>query len=200
MGSRKVLYRPLPESLRVDRKERLEIAALDLFCERGFHGTSVPAIAERAGVSVGLMYRYFSSKEVLVNHLYRLWKERFRTSIEVRVLPVEGYREQFMILIQAVLQFAREQTRAFLFLETHHHGPYLDELSLQASREGRNRVLDFLRQGQQMGLVKLLPAELLLCILWGAIKETVARLPDLTEEQEEQLEDCCWLALQANSC
>lgn len=179
----------------MDRKERIEMAALDLFCERGFHGTTVPAIAARAGVSVGLMYRYFTSKEDLVNHLYRLWKERLRGTIEARVLPVEGYREQFRAFCHAVLGFAREQTQAFLFLETHHHGPYQDEPAFEVSRSGRERVLDFLRQGQQLGLLKPLPAELLLCIVWGAIKEAVARLPDLTPEQDAQLEDCCWLAL-----
>lgn len=179
----------------MDRKERIETAALELFCERGFHGTSVPAIAERAGVSVGLMYRYFAGKEELVNHLYRLWKVRFATAMEARVLPVQGYREQFRTFCLAVLEFAGEQSRAFLFLETHHHGPYLDEVSFEVSRNGRERVLDFLRSGQQLGLLKPLPAELLLCILWGAIKESVNRLPDLSPEQYLQLEHCCWLAL-----
>lgn len=179
----------------MDRKERIETAALELFCERGFHGTSVPAIAERAGVSVGLMYRYFTGKEELVNHLYKLWKVRFGTAVEARVLAVQGYREQFRTFCQAVLEFAREQSGAFLFLEAHHHGPYLDDVSLGVSRSGRDRVLDFLRSGQQQGLLKPLPPELLLCILWGAIKESVNRLPDLSLEQQAQLEDCCWLAL-----
>ena len=181
----------------MDRKERIETAALELLCERGFHGTSVPAIAERAGVSVGLMYRYFAGKEELVNHLYRIWKERLRTSIEARVLPVEGYREQFRAFCHAVLGFARAQTGAFLFLETHHHAPYQDEITSEVSRAGRERVLDFLRLGQEMGLLKPLPVDLLLCIVWGAIKEAVARLPELSAEQDAQLEDCCWLALRA---
>ncbi len=35
------------------------------FAAGGFRGTSVPSIAAEAGVSVGLIYRYFSSKEGL---------------------------------------------------------------------------------------------------------------------------------------
>jgi AcrR family transcriptional regulator len=35
------------------------------FVTTGYRGTSVPAIAAEAGVSVGLIYRYFSSKEEL---------------------------------------------------------------------------------------------------------------------------------------
>ncbi len=35
------------------------------FIAGGFRGTSVPSIAAEAGVSVGLIYRYFPSKEEL---------------------------------------------------------------------------------------------------------------------------------------
>ena len=47
------------------RRDRLTSAAAELFAERGFHRATVPAIAERAGVSVGLLYRYFPSKTAL---------------------------------------------------------------------------------------------------------------------------------------
>jgi AcrR family transcriptional regulator len=35
------------------------------FAASGFHGTAMPAIAREAGISVGLIYRYFPSKEEL---------------------------------------------------------------------------------------------------------------------------------------
>jgi AcrR family transcriptional regulator len=45
--------------------------ALDLFQERGFEATTMRAIAERAGVSLGSSYHYFASKEHLVLEFYR---------------------------------------------------------------------------------------------------------------------------------
>lgn len=45
-------------------------AALELFRENGFEGTTMRAIAERAGVSVGNAYYYFSSKDELVQGFY----------------------------------------------------------------------------------------------------------------------------------
>jgi len=45
-------------------------AALELFRERGFEGTTMRAVAERAGVSVGNAYYYFSSKDELVQGFY----------------------------------------------------------------------------------------------------------------------------------
>ena len=46
-------------------------AALELFGERGYEATTMRAIAERAGVSLGSSYHYFASKEHLVLEFYR---------------------------------------------------------------------------------------------------------------------------------
>lgn len=46
-------------------------AALDLFQEHGYDATTMRAIAERAGVSLGSSYHYFPSKEHLVLEFYR---------------------------------------------------------------------------------------------------------------------------------
>jgi AcrR family transcriptional regulator len=46
-------------------------AALDLFQEKGYEATTMRAIAERAGVSLGSSYHYFASKEHLVLEFYR---------------------------------------------------------------------------------------------------------------------------------
>jgi AcrR family transcriptional regulator len=42
-----------------DKREAILGAALELFAERGFHGTAVPQIADKAGVGAGTIYRYF---------------------------------------------------------------------------------------------------------------------------------------------
>ncbi len=46
-------------------------AALELFQERGYDATTMRAIAERAGVSLGSSYHYFASKEHLVLEFYQ---------------------------------------------------------------------------------------------------------------------------------
>jgi AcrR family transcriptional regulator len=46
-------------------------AALDLFPQRGYDATTMRAIADHAGVSLGSSYHYFPSKEHLVLEFYR---------------------------------------------------------------------------------------------------------------------------------
>jgi AcrR family transcriptional regulator len=45
-------------------------AALELFRSRGYEATTMRAIAQRAGVSTGNAYYYFSSKEDLIQEFY----------------------------------------------------------------------------------------------------------------------------------
>jgi AcrR family transcriptional regulator len=50
--------------------DRLREAALALFAEKGFAGTSVQDIVDAAGVTKGGMYHYFRSKEDLLYGIY----------------------------------------------------------------------------------------------------------------------------------
>ncbi|MFI5929064.1 TetR/AcrR family transcriptional regulator [Micromonospora sp. NPDC051543] len=51
---------------RPDARERLEQAALELFAEQGFAATTVPQIAERAGLTTRTFFRHYTDKrEVL---------------------------------------------------------------------------------------------------------------------------------------
>jgi AcrR family transcriptional regulator len=52
-------------------RERLLAAARELIDEGGYGATSVLAIAERAGVASGTLYRHFASKEDLFVELFR---------------------------------------------------------------------------------------------------------------------------------
>lgn len=58
------------EGAKADRaaRRRADIlrAAVQLFQEDGYHATTTHAVAERAGISVGLIYQYFGNKEDLL--------------------------------------------------------------------------------------------------------------------------------------
>ncbi len=49
--------------IRDTRREEIMEAARDLFSRKGYHGTSIPEIARAAGISTGLIYYIFPSKE-----------------------------------------------------------------------------------------------------------------------------------------
>ncbi|CAM3594899.1 TetR/AcrR family transcriptional regulator [Paenibacillus lupini] len=51
--------------IRDERKEQIMIAALQIFARRGYIGTKLSMIATKAGISQGLLYHYFKSKDEL---------------------------------------------------------------------------------------------------------------------------------------
>jgi len=59
------------KEIREEKKQLIINTALELFAAKGFHGTSISMIAEAAGISKGLIYNYFSSKEELVIELMK---------------------------------------------------------------------------------------------------------------------------------
>ncbi|MER2999477.1 TetR/AcrR family transcriptional regulator [Pontibacter populi] len=56
--------------------------ALALFSEQGYDVTSIRTIAQRAGISLGLMYNYFKSKEELLVEICRRGTSDVRVSFE----------------------------------------------------------------------------------------------------------------------
>ena len=57
------------EVIRTKSRDKILDSALELFAEKGFHNTSVSQIAIKAGISKGLIYNYFESKEDLLEKI-----------------------------------------------------------------------------------------------------------------------------------
>lgn len=57
------------EEIRKESKHKIMEAAFQLIAVRGYEATSIAMIATEAGVSKGLLYNYFDSKEDLVKEL-----------------------------------------------------------------------------------------------------------------------------------
>jgi AcrR family transcriptional regulator len=59
-----------------ERRRLLLDAAVRVFARKGYHGCRVDDIAEEAGVAHGLLYHYFSSKEEVLETVFRdTWSE-----------------------------------------------------------------------------------------------------------------------------
>ncbi|MFI9402989.1 TetR/AcrR family transcriptional regulator [Nocardia sp. NPDC052316] len=57
---------PAAESTAGDTRQRIVRAAVELFAEKGFHGTGVAEIGDRADVQRGALYYHIGSKEELL--------------------------------------------------------------------------------------------------------------------------------------
>lgn len=57
------------DDIRKQKKQLIMDTALELFAENGFHATSISQIAAKAGISKGLTYNYFKSKDRILDEI-----------------------------------------------------------------------------------------------------------------------------------
>jgi AcrR family transcriptional regulator len=82
-------------------RERLFRIAVRQIARRGYDAATLREIAAKAGVSVGLLYRYFPSKQAVVLALYDELSADFVD--RARSLPAGPWRERFLFALRASL-------------------------------------------------------------------------------------------------
>ncbi|WP_169082648.1 TetR/AcrR family transcriptional regulator [Paenibacillus sp. PL91] len=79
--------------IRDERKEQIAGAALKVFSRRGINGTKMSMIAAEAGISHGLLYHYFKSKEelfiTLVEHAMIAAQDAMRNVYDYPGSPID---------------------------------------------------------------------------------------------------------------
>jgi AcrR family transcriptional regulator len=185
----------------VNKRETILDAALELFAERTFEGTPVPLIAERAGVAAGTIYRYFESKEALVNALYRRCKGELRDVLSEAIAAGTTHEERFRLIWRGQWRFAAEHPHGLGFLETQHHEAYLDAASRALSAEIEAATTAYVRGAQAEGALRAGPPEMLIALVFGAfvgmVKQAGAGGLTFDEEKVHASADIMWSALRA---
>jgi TetR/AcrR family transcriptional regulator, repressor of fatR-cypB operon len=184
-----------------DKREAILEAALHLFVERGFFGTAVPEIADRAGVGAGTIYRYFESKEALVNAIYRQEKLHFAHVVLDGFPAAAATREQFRVLWTRMAKFATEHTAAFIFLELHHHARYLDAESRAVEQRMTELFTKVVTDAQARHELKAGPPRLLMGLVMGAFVGVIRSCIDVEEPPSaadwKLAEQCVWEAIRS---
>lgn len=181
---------------RPDRRESILDAALECFVERGFHGTAIPQIAEKANIAAGTIYHYFESKEALVNALYRTWKAAVAQRVFTAFPQAAPVRVQFQVMWNEIVAFALASPRGFAFIELHNHASYLDAESIAIDRNVKDFTLGVIRRAQTEGLVKPLEGYVLMELVFGAFVGMMRAHWEnrivLTPEVMAGAEQACW--------
>jgi len=173
-------------------------AAVRVFARKGFHTSRVGDIAEEAGVAHGLLYHYFSSKDEVLETIFR---ENWRVLVE-RIRAVEDSGEP-----------AREQLRhvAAICLRTWRHEPDVVRVvvrEIARSPEVQHRIGELVKpieaiqriiaEGQRTGEFRDdFDARLAGIIFYGGIEEVLSAWmlgqipdgPDAVEAAERTLID-----------
>jgi AcrR family transcriptional regulator len=156
----------------VGTRERLLRAAAAVIQEDGWGAASVAAVAKRAGVAAGALYRHFPSKAELFVHVIRAVSQRELAAM--RAAAVSGdVAQRFEAVVATYAQRTLKNRRLAWALVYEPVDAVVDAERLAYRREYRAGMAALLREGIAGGALPPQDAELAAAAVVGVIAETL---------------------------
>ena len=155
-----------------ERKKQLLRVALDVFIEKGYYGTSTREIARRAGVSSGLLFHYFSSKESIYHELVKIGVEEMRIDAEIAMKTPREYLFQTIKNVLEQLESNPSFGKMFVFMDNVQYTTVNDkeiELLLKSIDICRQWI-PVIIEGQRRGEFRTGDSHALCVAIFGAIQ------------------------------
>lgn len=161
------------ELAKAARREEILDAARRVFAERGFRGTTIADIAEEAGIALGTIYLYFSSKDDVFAALsQRLGELIFAATVDVP--PVDSMREAVERRIASIFSACAEN-RDLIRLWVLNTDP--SDAVTQRLRESEERrakpLVDAIASGIEAGVVRAGDARIMTKLILGLVSNAV---------------------------
>jgi AcrR family transcriptional regulator len=171
-----------------DKRRRILDAAVQVFARRGFHTSRVGDIAEEAGVAHGLLYHYFSSKDEVLQTVFREnWSDllaRFE-AVEASDEPAD---EKLRGIVKILLRTWRnDPALVTVMVREVGRSPQL-ATQVEDIGKGFDVIERVIAQGQADGVFRPeIDARLASWVVYGGLEEILTgwvlqRLPDGDEE------------------
>ena len=171
-----VPYRPTPhtEARKAATRERIASAALAQVAEGGFASASVQAVAARAGVAVGTVYRYFPSKAGLFAEVFRRASEReLNVVVEVSVADGRPAAERIAAAVEAFSRRARAGPTLAYAQIAEPVDPAVESERLRLRRGYRDAFARVLEDGVAAGELRPHDPQTVAAALVGALGEAL---------------------------
>jgi len=179
-------------------RDRLVRAALELFTSQGYHASTTPQIAARAGIAEGTIYRHFESKAHLLNEIYRAGLRLLEKPIHDA--PVSLHCRERLLTIAAewrVVAIHNPPLVGFLFGAD--FGQLLDHKSRESYRRFHADLESVIAEGKSAGEVKAGSVELWtdvwLRLVILVLERTASQEWSIQHPAPEQVLESAWGAI-----
>ena len=164
------------------RMGQLMEIGLEQFIEKGYYGTSTREICRIAGISSGLMFHYFPSKQALYEALIEMGCSKLILAEQEEASPLGVLREHAAQMFQMIRE---NPLAAKMFVFMGYAGNNVKFISEKAAKllETHNIVLNsvpLIQRGQKLGEMRSGDALALSIAFWSAVQgiaEVVALEP-----------------------
>jgi AcrR family transcriptional regulator len=173
---------------KAERRKQILAAGLDLFIGRGLTATKVSDIADAVGMSVGLLFHYFSSKEQLYEELVSIGLEKSKSKISAdNCEPLAFFRQ----ISEAVLVGDLFTAKMFVLMNQAASCEQLsDEVRDRLKQDNFISTAKLIAAGQANGTIRNGEPLALAIAFWGAVQgvcQIIVQDPELPRPSAEWL-------------
>lgn len=161
-----------------DKRTAIMEAALKLFTERGFHGTSTAQISKEAGVATGTLFNYFPTKEDLINSLYFEVKGRLSRSMGKGIETESTFQERLRRLWSNSINWGVDNQEEFLFVGQFCSSPYITKYTREEVMKEYIFLHNLVNEGIKTGEIKDFSPELTIAMFYQGSRAVVSLILD----------------------
>ncbi|WP_185245316.1 TetR/AcrR family transcriptional regulator [Citrifermentans bremense] len=186
---------------KLDKRDLIVQAALELVAEQGFHGAPMAMIADKAGVGAGTIYRYFENKDALIRDIYSMVEARVVAAI-MKDYPEKGpVRERFMHIGRVLVNYLVSAPLELRFVEQFHNSPFgVDHRREKIFGKGEKDIIsELFHEALEQQIFKPLPLSILFALFFSPLidvcRDQILGFISLDDELIEQIVGACWDAV-----
>uniref|UniRef100_C6E735 Transcriptional regulator, TetR family n=1 Tax=Geobacter sp. (strain M21) TaxID=443144 RepID=C6E735_GEOSM len=186
---------------KLDKRDLIVRAALELVAEQGFHGAPMAMIADKAGVGAGTIYRYFENKDALIRDIYRIVEARVVAAI-LKDYPDNGpVRERFMHFGTVLVNYLVSAPLELRFVEQFHNSPFgVDHRREKIFGKGEKDIIsELFQEAIEQQIFKPLPLSILFALFFSPLidvcRDQILGFINLDQGLIEQTVGACWDAV-----
>ncbi|WP_298939437.1 TetR/AcrR family transcriptional regulator [uncultured Psychromonas sp.] len=185
----------------MDKRTQILIAAESVLAERGFYAFSMQNLANTAGVAAGTLYRYFDSKEALMNELQKFIREQSANIILAGFSECPTIKEKYNLVWQNIFDCVIANPRRLTLIEILHCIPNVGRENITLfENEAFKPLISFYQQGidtkqflnWQLFALIAVSIDTAISLAKQVIRERVT--PD--QKQLQQVRDASWNIIQ----
>lgn len=178
-----------------DRREQIAEAAMRVFAQKGYMRATNKDIAREAGITTGLIYHYFDSKEALLKAIVEMGSPvQLTRSLSPRMLalPPETLIRSLMLRMLEIVESEQFVQLLRVFLPEAIHNPSLSALGLPSYQEATKFLEDYMATKMESGELQRadpgMAAQALMSGLMGFVfRRQILRDPSALQYNHQQI-------------
>lgn len=178
---------------------------MELIAERGFHNAPTAEIAEKAGVAIGTIYRYFENKDDLI---IKLHEEIEGAAMKVIIFDYDRdspLRDRFSYVAGRMLKYMVGHPLEFRFMEQFYNSPYgiatrRDRLFAETEWGNNTDILkELYEHGRSQQIIKDFELSVFFALSFGSLlniaRDHIAGFVKLDDGMIDKIVGACWDAV-----